>query len=83
MNLTTISCPVITIIEEGSTVDLMTSGDGDIISIEDDEESTAVCGADGQTYASVCHLLQTSPYVRILHAGACDVGECQARKVSS
>ena len=74
MDVNRISCPVVATIEEGSSDDLMESDD-------EDSEFTEVCGTDQQTYQSICHLLQTSTNVSILHTGACNVGECQARKV--
>lgn len=76
-----ISCSVVnTTIEEGST-----EGQNEGIEGSEDEnggsESREVCGTDNQTYKSLCHLLQTSVNVHILHAGACNTGECRAMKV--
>ena len=46
-----------------------------------DPESTSVCGSDGVTYQSLCHLLQTSTNVRVLYAGPCDTPDCQTGEV--
>ena len=43
---------------------------------------SAVCGDDGKTYASICHLLQTSAGVQVEHSGRCDRSECSGGQVS-
>ena len=43
---------------------------------------SAVCGDGGKTYASICHLLQTSAGVQVEHSGRCDRSECSGGQVS-
>ncbi len=45
------------------------------------EESSVICGSDGETYRSLCHLLQTTNNVRVAHAGSCTSAECQGGEV--
>ncbi len=60
------------------------SGSGDLTPIiaADDADSTLVCGTDGQTYDSICHLIQTSINVQVLFAGDCNDTECDQGEVS-
>ena len=44
-------------------------------------ESTDICGSDGETYSSLCQLIQTTSNVRVAHAGPCDSPDCQTGEV--
>lgn len=46
-------------------------GDGDV-----DPADTSVCGTDGNTYSSTCHMLQSGGDVQVLHAGRCNATQC-------
>ena len=52
-------------------------GNGDV-----DPDDTSVCGDDGNTYASTCHLLQNTVNVTIVHAGKCNAPSCKGGPVS-
>lgn len=41
-----------------------------------------VCASNGQSYASVCHMLQDTSMVQVEHAGRCDNPECDTGPVS-
>ncbi len=45
------------------------------------DEREAICGSDGQTYQSLCHLIQATSNVVVLHDGPCNNPECQNGKV--
>lgn len=75
VNVDELSCPVVA---EGE--DTPTSAPG-LDGLFPDDTSLALCGTDGETYQSLCQLLQTSSNVRIAHARACDAPECQTGQV--
>ena len=52
-------------------------GNGDI-----DPDDTSVCGDDGNSYRSTCHLLQNTVNVTIVHAGKCNALRCKGGPVS-
>ena len=62
---------------EGDNDDIDDIGDGDI-----DPNDTSVCATDGNTYRSVCHLLQNTVNVQVLHAGRCNDTKCRGGPVS-
>lgn len=51
-------------------------------SVDSSATEDQVCGDDGRTYSSLCHLLQTSSGVSVAHPGPCDDPECQGGEVS-
>ena len=51
-------------------------GSGDV-----DASDTTVCGTDGRTYPSVCHLLQNTINEHVLHAGRCNANQCRGGPV--
>ena len=53
-------------------------GTGDV-----DPEDTRVCGTDGNTYSSICQLLQQTVNVNVHYAGQCDSSHCRGGPVSS
>ena len=61
----------------GDIGDIDDIGDGDI-----DPNDTSVCATDGNTYRSVCHLLQNTVNVQVLHAGRCNDTKCRGGPVS-
>ena len=69
-----LSCPVV---NEATP----TSPPGGLAPLPGEEESLELCGSDGETYQSLCQLLQTSANVRIAHAGSCDAPECRTGQV--
>lgn len=72
VDVSTLNCPVVneTETETTPTTDHF------------DPSSTDICGSDGRTYQSLCHLIQTSNNVRVLYAGPCNTSECQTGQVS-
>lgn len=60
-----------------STGDKDQLGSGDV-----DADDTTVCGTDGKTYPSVCHLLQNTVNEHVLHAGRCNASQCSGGRVS-
>lgn len=70
-----LSCPVVDEGEDTPTSAPEGEGPGPV------QSSFAVCGTDGETYQSVCQLIQTSNNVRIAYAGACDAPYCQTGQV--
>lgn len=59
-----------------STGDKDQLGSGDV-----DGDDTTVCGTDGKTYPSVCHLLQNTVNEHVLHAGRCNASQCSGGPV--
>ena len=53
-------------------------GTGDV-----DPEDTRVCGTDGNTYSSICQLLQETVNVNVHYAGRCNSSHCRGGPVSS
>ena len=53
-------------------------GNGDV-----DPDDTSICGTDGNTYSSICHMVQTSNDVQVLHAGHCNASRCKGGRVSN
>ena len=53
-------------------------GNGDV-----DPDDTSICGTDGNTYTSICHMLQGTVNVTILHAGRCNASRCKGGQVSN
>ena len=49
---------------------------------EDEVEDTSVCGTNGQTYPSLCRLLQDTGNEGVAYAGECDREECDGELVS-
>lgn len=51
---------------------------------EDNEEDTSdsVCGTNGQTYPSLCQLLQDTGNEGVAYVGECDREECDGGSVS-
>lgn len=47
----------------------------------EDTESTEVCGTDGVTYRSICHLIQTTSNIQVLYAGHCNAADCNQGQV--
>ena len=54
--------------EDGNDSEL---GTGDV-----DPEDTRVCGTDGNTYSSICQLLQETVNVNVHYAGRCNSSHC-------
>ena len=81
-----ISCPVVntTTTTTATTLEESGSGEGDEIGAEEteDTDSTQVCGTDGVTYRSICHLIQTTTGIQVLYAGECNATDCNQGQVS-
>ena len=46
------------------------------------DNPTAVCGTNGITYPSLCHLLQDTGNEAVAYAGGCNREDCQGGPVS-
>ena len=53
-------------------------GNGDV-----DPDDTSICGTDGNTYPSICRMLQSTVNVTTLHAGHCNALRCKGGRVSN
>lgn len=48
---------------------------------EEDDENTILCGTNGETYSSLCELLQDTGNEGVAYAGSCDREECDGGEV--
>ena len=81
--MTDLACSNVTISTTTRDNDTDSDTDGDGIGNGDiDPDDTSVCGDDGNTYASTCHMIQTTNNVQVLHAGRCNSSRCKGGPVS-
>lgn len=72
VNISALNCPI----------EISTNGNGTNSTSDETYGEDAVCGSDNETYASLCHLVQTTTNVYVAHTGPCDAPECQGGPVS-
>ena len=82
VNVTDLSCNNETATSDDDDDDSDTDGDG-IGNGDVDPDDTSICGTDGNSYPSTCHMLQTSNDVQVLHAGRCNASRCKGGQVSN
>jgi hypothetical protein len=51
-------------------------------SMDNQTNTRAICGTNGVTYPSLCHLIQDTANEGVAYAGACDSDECSGGSVS-
>ena len=49
----------------------------------DDDNALVLCGTNGVTYSSLCHLLQDTGNEGVAYVGACGSEECNGGQVST
>ena len=62
--------------------DLVCEDDEEEGGSDESDEEDVVCGTNGETYSSVCRLLQDTGNEQVAYAGDCDREECDGGPVS-
>lgn len=72
VNVTDLECPAVNRTASNETTSEETTSEETT-----SEETTQICGSDGNTYSSICNLIQTSVNVEMAYSGPCNVDECE------
>lgn len=83
VNITSLPCNGDPMVNETNNYDNGSDSDGDGLGDGDpDPDDTSVCATNGKTYSAICHLLQNTANVNVLHAGRCNASQCKGGPVS-